>query len=677
MRESVLAAPADSQAEPVLSPARLIRLGRADEIAVSPCGRWAAVSVARLDAEGARFVHDLWRVDLADAQRPALRLTRGPSDDRAPCFRRDGWLGFLSNRNPREGKPEEGDDERAQVWLLPPDGGEAEPLTDEPLGVSAFRFAEQADRLLLLAPVLPDVPHAEQRKAAAERKKNGPSALHYAAMPVRHWDHWIGPAAPHLLACDERGGGRRDLTPAADREHREAEFDLARDGRRAAITSAQLGEDRLHDRSLLLIDLESGATRSLGAASRVSLGQPRFSPDGEQLACVRVLRSRDHYMLSEIYLYDLASGASRSLSAGWERSPKLWTWDRAGESIAVTADDRGEVPIFRVGARELGIARVSELDAGGSHGQLALLPGTDTVVGLRSRLTHPPRPFRTELAPGSKPELLAEVSGFAAESGAALAVAESFEVLVPGSAPVQTHLLKPAGATGPLPTLLWIHGGPWSQWADGWSWRWNALTAVSAGYAVALPNPRGSTGVSQAFVDGTWGNTWGEGCFQDVIAVADALASRPDLDASRMVAMGGSFGGYMTNWIGASTDRFRCLVTHASLFDCSSFHGPTDSPAFWELRMGGLNPWSNPSSYDRYSPHRYVTRWRTPTLVIHGERDYRVPISEGLALFEALQRLGVPSELLVFPDENHWILKPRNIEVWYRTWLAFVARWLA
>ena len=197
---------------------------------------------------------------------------------------------------------------------------------------------------------------------------------------------------------------------------------------------------------------------------------------------------------------------------------------------------------------------------------------------------------------------------------------------------------------------------------------------VSAGWAVALPNPRGSTGVSEAFLDGVWGNTWGEGCYADVMAVADALAARPEVDSNRMVAMGGSFGGYMANWIGANSDRFRALVSHAGVFAFSHFHGTTDSPAFWALRMGGQTPWGDLEEYDRYSAHRFVARWRTPTLVIHGERDYRVPIGEALALFEALQHHGVPSELLVFPDENHWILKPRNIRVWYRTWLDFVAR---
>jgi dipeptidyl aminopeptidase/acylaminoacyl peptidase len=196
---------------------------------------------------------------------------------------------------------------------------------------------------------------------------------------------------------------------------------------------------------------------------------------------------------------------------------------------------------------------------------------------------------------------------------------------------------------------------------------------AARGYVVALPNPRGSTGTGQAFLEGIWGNAWGAQCYEDVMAWADTLERRSDVDASRMVAMGGSFGGYMTNWIGGSTDRFRALVTHASLYHLSSFWAVTDHPSFFRLMLGE-DPIGDPLTFERYSPHTRVQHWRTPALVIHGEKDYRVPIGEALALFETLQSMGVPSELLVFPDENHWILRPRNVEAWYEAVLDFLAR---
>jgi dipeptidyl aminopeptidase/acylaminoacyl peptidase len=212
--------------------------------------------------------------------------------------------------------------------------------------------------------------------------------------------------------------------------------------------------------------------------------------------------------------------------------------------------------------------------------------------------------------------------------------------------------------------------------ADGWHWRWNPLLLVAQGYAVALPNPRGSTGFGQKFVQGIWGNVWGDQCYRDLMAVTDALAMRPDIDAQRVAAMGGSFGGYMVNWIGTQTDRFRCLFSHAGVVNMAAFTGVTDHPPDWYLEMGGQDPYRNAQEFDRYAPMRYIHQWRTPTLISHGEKDYRCPVGEALALFEALQYHGVPSELLVFPDENHWILKPRNIVAWYHAVLEYIGRHL-
>lgn len=649
---------------------RLISLGRVSAVVPSPCGTWVAVAVARLDKDGSKYVSDLWRVPL-DGGAP-VRLTRSDANDSAPAFRGDGALAFLSNRNPRVGKEDEGDSERSQVWIFPAEGGEARPLTDEPLGVSSFRFPRSGPGLFVVAEVLPGVAHADQRSRAQELKKHGPTALRYDRMPARVWDHWLGPSAPHLIAYSADGTDRRDLTPDADREYREAEWDVSRDGRTLALPRAVPSDDRLDDHPLYLLDVESGEMRQIASGRHTSCGSPLFSPDGARLAYVRHTRV-NAVGKPELWVLDLATGSERRLAAEWDRWPHPYAWTEDGAALLVTADDRGTVPVFRIDVESGSVTRLTSPAAGGAHEGLAVVPGKDLLVGIRHRTAQPPEPFRLSASAPGHPRLLAGLSGIT-DAEAGLVVWESISTPAPDDAPVQTWVLRPATwqpGDAPLPLLIWIHGGPIGQWSEGWHWRWNPLTAVARGYAVALPNPRGSTGCGQEFVEGIWGNAWGGACYHDLMAVADALESLPYVDAQRVCAMGGSFGGYMTNWIGVNTDRFRCLVNHAGLYHLPMFHGTTDFPV-WFARNIGAFPWEAPDAYDLYSPHRRIANWRTPVLIIHGERDYRVPIGEALALFEGLQHHGVPSELLVFPDENHWILRPRNIVQWYGSLFQFI-----
>jgi len=650
-----------------------IALKRVGALAASPCGRWLAVVAQRLDLEGAKYVSDLWRVPTDGG--PAVQLTRGESRDSAPCFRRDGALGFLSNRRPNELKPDEEAEKRMQVWLLPPEGGEARQITDEPLGVDGFVFAAHADRLLLFAPVLPGVPLEQQRETATRQGKNGPNARHFVRQPVRHWDHWLhqNPDRPnvHLIACNENGGARIDLTPQARYEFSiEPELAASDDGRYAAVTRRTPGKDRIDDVSILLFELAGGTSRVLAHADATAFGTLRFSPDGRTVATSREMRSPKG-VRATLSVIDVASGAMHDVATAWDRWAEPGAWSIDGKRLFVTADDHCDVPIFSVALASHAVERLTSAASGGAHAQLAVLRD-GRIACARSSLLDAPECYVLEAQPASTPQPLARLSGLAPASE--WAEIERFTVPSTDGVPILSLIAKPKGAQGKLPTLLWIHGGPVGMSADGWHWRWNPLLAVAQGYAVVQPNPRGSTGFGQKFVDGIWGNTWGAQCFEDLMAVTDALEKRPDIDASRVMAMGGSFGGYMTNWIGTQTKRFKCLITHASVVGMSTFTGVTDHPGWWYLEMGGENPYTNPERFDRYSPWKYITRWKTPALIIHGELDYRCPVSEGLMLFEALQYQGVTSELLIFPDENHWILKPSNIVAWYTHVLAFIRR---
>jgi dipeptidyl aminopeptidase/acylaminoacyl peptidase len=635
-----------------------IRLGRVGAVAPSPDGRWLAVAVSRLDRDEKKYVSDLWRVPLDGG--PPSRLTRGDHDDSAPCFRADGSLGFLSRRPLVPGaRAEEGEDERAQVWLLPADGGEAWPFTDEPLGVRAFRFGGQT--LVVLADALEG--EEDPRQAVAERNKKGPSALHYTTMPVRFWDHWLAPEAPHFVVHDPEG--RRDLTPGADREFRETDWTLSEDGTRLIAIAASLGDDRLPQHVIRVYDTRTGDVREFGARPRTEYSSPRLSADGGRLAVRAETRHTRAVSSFEVVVFDLESGAGTRLAPLWDREayPQAWL----GEGLVVRADDRGEVPLFLLGAE--GATRLTP--PGGTHDGVSRIPGGDGLVGVFSTFLAPPEPFVLYQGDRIVP---ARLSGYDRLDFARL---ERGSARAADGVEIDSMVLVPTRASGPFSTLFWIHGGPVGAWADAWHWRWNPLLAVARGYAVALPNPRGSTGYGHAFTAGIWGNTWGAACYDDLVAAARSLIAQPWVDPARVGAMGGSFGGYMANWIGGNeaSAMFGAIVTHASLYDMRAFQGVTDWPA-WLVHEFGIAPQDDLEAFDRYSPHRFVTRWRTPALVIHGEKDYRVPISEGLALFEALQSQGTDSELLVFPDENHWILKPRNIVVWYEHIFRFLERHL-
>jgi dipeptidyl aminopeptidase/acylaminoacyl peptidase len=680
---AVPAAELTAQTGWVFDQVKLVGLNRVVSVAPAPCGTWAAVAVERLNSEGSKYACDLWRVSLPGAEGLPLQLTRGDSRDTSPCFRHDGALGFLSNRATGDKETDSKNDEPVtQVWVLPVQGGDPVRLTNEPFGVSSFKFASGAERMVAVAGVMPGVPFAEQRARAQARKKTGATSRHYTRMPVRYWDHWLPDpaheAVPHFLLFDSSGEGRRDLTPQAIREHElgdGAAIDISPDGRRAVIVSGQPGPDRIDDTALLIFDFERDSHQLLGHIAASSLDHPLFSGDGKRVACTRQHRSVESISKVELTVFDLPDGGSKAIAEAWDRWPQPVAWSEDGNRIVATADDNGAIGVFEVEAASGKVSRLVDAGVGGAHSNVNAVAGGKTIIGIRSSLLEAPEVFTASLANEAMPVLSTRLSGMTQGFGAGIAKVEKLEVASSDGTPVQYFFLRPLAAKGRLPTLLWIHGGPIGAWNDLWFFRWNALTAVARGYAVVMANPRGSTGFGQDFVQGIWGNVWGAQCYEDLMAVTDAVAARPDVDAARMAAMGGSFGGYMTNWIGANTDRFRCLVTHASVFSMSGFYGDTDIPAWWLLEIGPA-PYRDPVSYDRYSPSLRVGNWKTPALIIHGEKDYRVGITQGLTLFECLQQQGVESELLVFPDENHWILKPANSVAWYSAVFDFLGRHL-
>lgn len=636
----------------MISALRLTQLGRVAELAVSTDKTWLAVSVARLDSKDAAYVHDLWRVPLnGDEPTP---ITSGPFNDRRPRF--DGErLYFLSNRPAEGGEPEK----RSQVWMFGAHCGDPTRVTDEPLGVSSFEVA--AGTLAMISRVRLGVAHAEQRELDEKRSKHGPSALHYTRIPVRFWDHWEPESAPHLVVV--RDGVRRDLTPDYDAELRpESDLKIDASGQRVLVTGHDIHpDDRIRSSWLQVFDTESGALEEFGRSERAWYGAALFFEGG--IVATRSERSQAHVHTHELVVF--GDDGMRVVATDWDRRPIPNAMVDATRCL-VTFDEHGEV---RAATVDLRTGKREEHALDGSHASLRALDDGG-FVGIGHSLAQPPRVYvvsSDEKPSDSRRCWLPELSRMSSAEQTTL-VEERFGVESTDGVTIDTRLIKPRGE-GPFPTVLWIHGGPISHFGNQWHWRWNPLVLLRAGYAIALPNARGSTGYGYKFIDGIWGNVWGEQCYADLMAVTDVLEQRDDVGA--LAAMGGSFGGYMVNWIGGMTDRFAALVSHAGLFDLRAFYGATDAGPYFGLHNAST-PWSG--DIDKYSPHVNVSKWKTPTLVLHGEKDYRVPIGEALALFEALQAHDVDSELIVYPDENHWILKPRNIRHWYGAVIDFLDR---
>jgi dipeptidyl aminopeptidase/acylaminoacyl peptidase len=401
--------------------------------------------------------------------------------------------------------------------------------------------------------------------------------------------------------------------------------------------------------------------------------QPRVSPDGQLVLAVR--SEHDTYDRPgdvTLVTVPLAPGPAggppdcRDLLAGFDRRPADAAWAPDSSAVYFTADDQGRRPVFRVSRSGGEVTRLTEDDA--AYDQICPSPDGRYLYALRSAIDGPPAPVRIDLAEGGAPAALNCPDGGLELPGRV----EEASVAVADGTTVRGWLVLPAQASAdaPAPLLLWVHGGPVSSW-NAWSWRWNPWLMAARGYAVLLPDPALSTGYGQQMIQRGHG-TWGQAPYSDVMAITDEVVKRPDIDAGRTAMMGGSFGGYMANWIAGHTGRFAAIVSHAGLWALDQMLATTDWPAYWRRTFG--DPLTRPERYVVNSPHRHVTDISTPMLVIHGDKDYRVPVGEALRLWADLIRLGKPGRFLYFPDENHWIEKPGDVQVWYGTVFAFLAQ---
>ena len=633
-----------------------LALPRVSGLAVSADGRRVVTVVSELNDKATEYVDAAWELD-PDERRPARRLTRGVKGESQPAFTAAGDLLFVAARVTGDDT-----DPPASLWSLPAGGGEAQQIMQLAGGVSAVHVAGEADVVLVTAPMMPSaVSVDDDARLRKLRKDNKISAILHTGYPVRYWDHDLGPDQPHLLRTDSAVA--QDLTPAPGGGLNEAAVDVSRDGAFVVASWSVSGPAASLRTVLVRIDVGTGEREVIIDDPEADLGSPAVSPDGRAVAFIRQTHSTPHDSPRFTLCCMEFGGQIRELTADWDRWPASVAWSRDGSTLLVTADDNGRCPVFTV---DPGTGAVAQL----THDDFAytdLRPVPDgSVFALRSSYLRPSHPVRID-ADGSVTDLpCVEFPCLPGELTEVVATASD------GSR-VRSWLTLPAG-DGSAPLLLWVHGGPLGSW-NMWHWRWNPWLLNALGYAVLLPDPALSTGYGQDFIQRGWG-AWGFAPFTDLMAAVDMACKHSRVDAERTAMMGGSFGGYMANWIAGQTDRFDAIVTHASLWALDQFGPTTDGAYYWEREM-------TPEMAERNSPHHHVAEIRTPMLVIHGDKDYRVPIGEGLRLWhDLLTRSALPAEdngatthrYLYYPDEGHWIAKPAHTKIWYQVVTAFLAQ---
>lgn len=659
---------------------RYLELPRVSGLVGSPDGRHLVTAVAELNDDRTRYVNSLWRIDPDGIHQPR-RLTRSEKGESHPAFTPDGTLLFVSDR----ADPADSDEDEPLTRLmgLPVDGGEAHILITRRGGFDHIDVATERGTVVVTSPTLPGSGPpasgppgsnpADDDQRRKERKDRKINAVLHSSYPIRYWDTDLGPDHNRLFVADwgdapdsESGLDLRDLTPEPGRALDGAEFAVSPDGG-AVITTWWVPTDGGRRLTLQTVNPATGSRQALLDDVDREYFHPRVSPDSTRMVAVsETLSTVDQPPRFGLVVVDLDDTTPRDVATPIAAAMSWPVWTPDGKAVLVSADHQGRRPVFRIDVADGTTTRLTGDD--GAYDDIVISPDGSRVCAIRSAIDAPPTVVALDsTTPDQQPRRLPSPGEDVELPGS---LAEVTATATDGT-PLRSWLCLPvqASAAMAVPLLLWVHGGPLSSWND-WSWRWNPWLMVANGYAVLLPDPALSTGYGDGFIARGWG-AWGQAPYTDLMTLTDATLERDDVDATRTAAMGGSFGGYMANWIAGHTDRFDAIVTHASLWALDQFGPTTDAYDYWRRELSPQMALDN-------SPHRHVDAISTPMLVIHGDKDYRVPIGEGLRLWAELaerhQRIGeaMPHRFLMFPDENHWVLKPQHARLWYQTVFAFL-----
>ena len=654
----------------------LVTLERVGAPVLSPDASRAVYTVRSTDMDKNRGHTKLWMVDLRGAKpAPAVFVSHDSSSTDPEWSPKGDAVYFLSSRSGS-----------AQVWRQPAAGGAPVQVTNLPLDVDNFRVSPAGDRIALSMAVFRDCPDLACTEARLkEQAKNKASGKVYDRLFVRHWDTWNDGRNAVLFsaALDGKGvvsgapvslsgslDGDVPSKPFGDRE----EYRFSPDGKTVVFAARIAGKTEAWSTNFDLYSVPAAggaAPRNLTAENPAWDTKAVFSPDGRTLAYLAMARPGFEADRYQIMLMDVATGAKRKLAAEWDRSAGGLQWSRDGKSVVVDAEDIGQHRLFRI---EVASGKITPLTDKGSIGGFDVRG--DTVAYSLATLDSPAQLYSVKLAGGKPQQLTTNNADKLAD--VRFGEFEQFSFKGAGGDTVHGYVMKPWNATpgAKYPVAFLVHGGPQGSFGNAWSYRWNPQIYAGAGYAAVFIDFHGSTGYGQKFTDAISGD-WGGKPLEDLQkGLAAAVEKFPWLDRERSCALGASYGGYMMNWIeGNWPDGFKCIVNHDGVFDTRGMAYSTEEQWFTDWESGGPY-FTVPENHERFNPVHHVNKWKTPMLVIQGDLDFRIPTAQGLSTFTALQRKGIESKFLMFPDENHWVLKPANSVLWHHTVIDWLDHYL-
>lgn len=622
---------------------------------LSPDGKWAAVAVTTFDAQTDKSDSDLWLVPTDGGA--ARQLTTGDYSDSSPAWSPDGqWIAFVSRR---------GDDENQQIYLISTQGGEARRLTRIPTGAFAPKWFPDSRRVAFISWVWTDLKSwDEMARRQKERRESKMSARVWTKAPIRYWDRWLDDREPHIYTIAIEGGEPQPVTPGSGyhlsvSEPGLASYDISPDGAEIAFAADvdTTGVDPNFD--IFVIPATGGAAKNITRENPAGDANPLYSPDGRWLAFTRQLIKGFYGDKQRLVLHDRKAASNRVLTEAWDRSVGELVWDSDSRGLFSSVDDAAHNRIYWIDAAS-GAPR--PITGEKSFGGLSLARSGQMLVALRQAFDEPPTLVRVDPANGQ----VTKLSRFNDELLAKVAWGRYESVTYRGARgePIQMWIIYPPNfdPAKKWPLYLLLHGGPHNGVTDNFQWRWNAQVFSGWGYVTAWHNFHGSSGFGQAFTDSI--NPQQDKLpYEDTILAAQYFSSKPWIDAERMAAGGGSYGGYLATILLGRKHPFKTLVAHAAVYNWYTQYAADYGAG---KRRGG-EFWTGARHYAKGSPHFGAGNFHTPTLVIHGERDFRVPYNHGIELFNTLQNRGVKSKLVFYPDENHWVLKPQNSIFWYKT----------